>query len=141
MRVEVELLEDHADLSPERSEVCGRVTQRPSVHDDLALANRLELIDATDERALARSARPAHDYHLSRPDLQINIAKNMRCPKPFIDPPKGDHKDILIALFGRAVNNEVEEPWLKGPLGREASTQLEVLIIASTRRVRGNLKA
>jgi hypothetical protein len=65
----------------------------------------------------------------------------MERPEPLVDPLKGDHKDILISLFGRAVNNEVEEAWLKGPLGREASTQLEVLVIASTRRARGNLKA
>jgi hypothetical protein len=49
----------------------------------------------------------------------------MRRPKPLIDPLKGDHKDTLIALFGPAVNNEVEEAGSGEPLGCERTIRLE----------------
>jgi len=139
MRVEVELLEDHPDLSPERSEVCGRVAQRPPVHDDLALVNRLELIYATDERALARPARPTDHHDLARPDHQVHIAQYVQRPKPFTDPLKGDHNDILIALFGRAVNNEVEEAGSGEPLGCERNIQLGSNLLCQQQRTLSGL--
>src|SRR5713101_964651 len=54
VREEVEGLEHHADLGPELGEVDPVAGDGIAVDEDLALLDGLELVDAADERALAR---------------------------------------------------------------------------------------
>ena len=63
----------------------------------------------------------------------------MERPEPLINPLKGDHKAILIALFGPVVNNEVEEAGSGKPLGRERNVQLESNLLCHQRRTPSGL--
>ena len=61
VREQLEVLEHHADARAQLGQVGLRVADRDAVDDDLALLERLERVDALDERRLA-AARGAADH-------------------------------------------------------------------------------
>lgn len=81
------------------------------------MLNRLKLVDAPQQCAFPRAARPADHDHLARTNLQVHIPQDVQRSEPFVDAFEGDHEPILIALFGQAVNNEVGEIDSRDPFG------------------------
>src|SRR5262249_52025624 len=53
-----------------------------AVHEDLALLDRLEPVDATDEGALARAGRAAHHHDLARRDVEAHLLEHMVGAQP-----------------------------------------------------------
>ena len=65
VREEVELLEDDPDPLCGRRDVDALARDLLALEEDPALLDRLEQVDAPQQRALAASARPDHDEHLA----------------------------------------------------------------------------
>jgi hypothetical protein len=62
VREQVELLEDHPDLRPQRGYPLAGTGHRAPVEQDLALVDLLERVDAAEHRRLARAGGPGdHD--------------------------------------------------------------------------------
>jgi hypothetical protein len=91
VRVEIELLKDHPDLGTELGDVGRRVAQGHTVHDDLALLDQLQLVDAADQGALAGSAGPADHQNLAGAHTQIHIIQDVERAEPLVDTAKADH--------------------------------------------------
>ncbi len=58
MREEIVALEDDADALAQPAQVGRRIVHRLAVDDDLAALDRLEPVDAAQQRALAEPERP-----------------------------------------------------------------------------------
>src|SRR5712692_9309664 len=69
VREQLEVLEDHADACTQLRQVGAALADRDAVHHDLAALERLQAVDALDQRALARTRRAAHHDHLALADL------------------------------------------------------------------------
>src|SRR6476660_4486192 len=65
LREEVELLEDHPDLLADARHVGALGGDLGALEDDATGVERLEEVDAAEERRLAASTRPDHDEHLA----------------------------------------------------------------------------
>jgi hypothetical protein len=91
MGIEVELLEDEPDLSPELGHVDRPVVDLHIVHDELTLLDLLEAIDAANEGALSGAARAANDHYLSETDMEVDVSQDMEIPEPLVDLGKLDH--------------------------------------------------
>ncbi len=76
MREEIEVLEHHSDLTPDGIDVDPRIGDDLSVDDDSTALNRLEEIDAAQERALAAAARTDDDENLAALDIQGHLAQH-----------------------------------------------------------------
>src|SRR5713101_2405816 len=94
VREEVEGLEHHADLGPELGEVDPVAGDGIAVDEDLALLDGLELVDAADERALARARGSAHHHDLARRHVEIDVLEHLHRAKPLAD--------LRVADGGRA---------------------------------------
>ena len=77
VREEVEGLEDHAHLGAEPREVHVGRGDALAVHQDLALLDGLEPIDAADEGALAGAGRPAHHDDLAPRHRQAHVIEHV----------------------------------------------------------------
>ena len=91
VRVEIELLEDHPDLGPQLGDVGRRVGQRHPVHDDLAPLDRLQLVDAANQRALTGPAGAADHQDLARPHHEVHVPEDVERAEPLVDTSKLDH--------------------------------------------------
>ena len=85
MRKEVELLEHHADLAPDRLDRLQVVGELDAVDLERALLMLLEAIDAADQRRFAGSRRPADHDPLAARDRQIDVAQHVELPVPLVD--------------------------------------------------------
>src|SRR5262249_20999162 len=83
--VEVELLEDHPDLGAQPGQIDGGAVDVLSVHDELAGLDRLQPVDAADQGALPRAARPADDQDLAPRDLQAHVPEDVKLSEPLVD--------------------------------------------------------
>jgi len=85
MREQIELLEDHADLSADlvnRLQVIGKFD---AVHEDGAFLVFLQPIDAANHRGFAGTRR-ATDYDaLALCNLQIDVAQYVKLSVPLVD--------------------------------------------------------
>ena len=66
VREEVELLEDDPDPLPDRGDVDALARDLLALEEDAARLDRLEEVDAPQQRALAAAARADHHEHLAR---------------------------------------------------------------------------
>src|SRR5215472_18690056 len=82
VREEIEGLEDHADLGAELGQVPAVAGNGVTVHEDLALLDRLEPVDAADEGALARAGGPAHHHHLAGRDVEAHVLEHVVGAEP-----------------------------------------------------------
>ena len=88
MGEEVELLEDHADLRPEAVQVELAVWPEVKALDaHLAARYRFEVVDAAEERTLARAARTTEDENLALADLEVNSAEDVELTEVLVDVP------------------------------------------------------
>ena len=90
MRVEIELLEDHPDLRAQPDHVERLFVQVNPVDDELSGSDRLEGIDAADERALSGSARTTDHDHFALGDLEVDVVENVKAPEVLLDTPEFD---------------------------------------------------
>ena len=76
MREEVELLEDDPDPLPDGRDVDALPRDLLTLEEDPAFLDRLEEVDAAQQRALAASARADHDEHLAGGDLEVDAVED-----------------------------------------------------------------
>ena len=72
VREEVELLEHHPDPLPHARDVGAFARDLVAFEVDPPRVERLEQVDAAKERALPAPARPDHDEHLARRDVEVD---------------------------------------------------------------------
>ena len=90
MREQIELLEHHADLAPDRVDALQVVGQFDAVDDNSAALMLLEAIDAADQRRLARARGAANDDPLAARHEEVDVAQDVKLAVPFVD---ADHLD------------------------------------------------
>ena len=93
---QVELLEDHAHLGSQGVHVHFRGVDARPFKEDVPLLDRLQTVQATDERALAGPGRPADDQHLALLDPLGNTFEHMELAVPFMDIPDFDQRHRFI---------------------------------------------
>src|SRR5579862_2717282 len=86
MREEVEGLEHHPDLRPDRAQD-GRVAllvhagpERPPGDLDDSVGERREVVERAEERRLAAARRPDDRDHLPARDLEVDAAEDLALP-------------------------------------------------------------
>ena len=92
----IELLEDHAHLGAQGVHVHFRGVDARPFKEDVPLLDRLQTVQATDERALAGPGRPADDQHLAFLDPLGNTFEHMELAVPFMDIPDFDQRHRFI---------------------------------------------
>ena len=85
VRVEVELLEHHADIRPKFVDVHVMTMDVFALYNDLALLDLFKAIDASDEGALPRAARAANDNNLAGFDMFGDTLEHMKIVKPLMN--------------------------------------------------------
>lgn len=98
MRIKIEGLKNHADARSQFRSIETAIGQRIAIDDDLARLDRLEAIDAADQRALAASAGAAHHDHFSRGDFQGNASQDVKRAEPLVYVVKLDHGKKLFSI-------------------------------------------
>ena len=101
---QVELLEDHADLAPDRGDVADVVRQLDAVDDDLAALVLLQPVDRPDEGRLARAGRAEDDQHLARLDGQVDATQDVQLAEPLVDVAADDD---AVAWAGRRASGRL----------------------------------
>src|SRR5438128_1574828 len=108
VRIEVEGLEDHADLGAQLLEIGAGIAHRHAVHHDVAGLDALEAVDAAEQRALARAAGPADHHHLALVHVERHAAQRVKVAVILLDV-AGPHHHFWHGLhwpcgmFSRAV--------------------------------------
>src|SRR6266446_3229693 len=102
MRNQIVGLEDDADLAAQPVEIGFGASAPPtthasrtaelSVHPDLALLVGLEVIDAAEDRALARAARPNDDDHLTWEDIEADVLQHIEGAIALAETANPDHR-------------------------------------------------
>src|SRR6266568_6368644 len=72
MREQVELLEDDSDPLPDAVDLDTLARDLLALEEDPAGVDRLEQVDAAQQRALAAAAGADHDKHFARIDAEID---------------------------------------------------------------------
>src|SRR5207302_9691609 len=98
----VEPLEDHADLGSFAADLLVgelvelvaplAVTHQLSVDGQPPRVDFLQMIDAAEERALARPGRANHAHHLSGSDLEVNSAEHLEPAEAIVNRLCFDHR-------------------------------------------------
>src|SRR5581483_4164466 len=99
MREEFEVLEDHADARTQLRQICLGVADRNPVDDDRALFERLEPVDALDQRGLAGTRRTAHNHHFAFGDTGAAIFKHLHGAVPLADVADRDHGTVTQRMM------------------------------------------
>src|SRR5918997_1990544 len=86
VRVEVELLEDHAYLRAELVYVGLLVVQGEAVHDQLARRDLLQRVYAPEQGALARAGGTYDDDDLALLDGELYVFKDVEVPEKLVHP-------------------------------------------------------
>src|SRR5262245_65147625 len=109
MREQIELLKNDADALPHQVELAlahahpaaggGHPSHRLAVDGDLARIERLQEVDAREERALAGSARPDHGDHLAAMHRQIDALEDLGAAVALVQVPDANHDRRRGAAF------------------------------------------
>src|SRR5258708_22680956 len=102
MGEQVEVVEDHPQLTAHLAQLGG--TEPPmqlfAADPNRAAARGFEVVEAANERALARAARPDDSYTLATLDGEIDVVQHLALAKDFAEAAHVDHQSAL-ALAGR----------------------------------------
>src|SRR6202020_1500214 len=85
VRIELEILEHHADPPPQMRGRSRFASDIDAVHENMPVLIRLECVNALDQRRLAGSGRSADHDNLSARDRHRDIAKYMAFAIIFVD--------------------------------------------------------
>src|SRR5262245_37552184 len=109
MREQIELLKNDADALPHQVELAlahahpaaggGHPSHWLAVDGDLARIERLQEVDAREERALAGSARPDHGDHLAAMHRQIDALEDLGAAVALVQVPDANHDRRRGAAF------------------------------------------
>src|SRR5579864_733417 len=106
MREKVEALKDHADVLTYDVDRLDAVVQPMTAHHDTALLNRLQAVDAADQRRLTRTGRSAEHDLFTSAHREINVAESLVPAVPFLHALHFDQDLVLHArLRCRAAAN------------------------------------
>ena len=78
MRVQVELLEHHADLGTKLIHFRRLAVKGYIIDHQLAPLEGLERVDAADQRALPRATRPADHDHFAAAHTKIDVVEHVQ---------------------------------------------------------------
>ena len=84
VRKQVELLEHHADLGPHVVDVGALVLQMHAVDVDAAAGGHFEVVDAAQNRALARPARADDNHDFAALDVEIDAFNGLYAAEVFV---------------------------------------------------------
>ena len=96
VRVQVELLEDHAHLGAQGVHVHFRGVDARPFKEDVPLLDRLQTVQATDERALAGPGRPADDQHLALLDGEVDVLEHMQVTVMLFNVGQFDQRSVAV---------------------------------------------
>jgi hypothetical protein len=90
--VEVELLEDEADLRPHLVDVGLLVREVLPVDEQLPLVDRLEVVDRPDEGRFPRAGGAADHDDFARSYVEVDVVQHVQLVEPFVDALEPDHR-------------------------------------------------
>jgi len=85
VREEVELLKDHPDIAAQSIDVYLLGANFDAINDDFAASYGLEVVNAAEERALARAARAADDDDLFTLYGEVDSPQHVQPVEPLVD--------------------------------------------------------
>jgi hypothetical protein len=91
VREEVELLEDDPDALAHRREVRPLAADLLALEEDAAGVDRLQQVDAAEQRALAAPARADDDEDVTGVDAQVDAVEDDVVPEALDDAFQADH--------------------------------------------------
>jgi hypothetical protein len=92
VREQVELLEHHANLAAHRVDRLLAVVQPMAGDGDLAALDRFKMVDAADQRRLARARGATEHDLLALGHVEIDVLQGMEGAIVFLDMPHLDHR-------------------------------------------------
>src|SRR6185437_10457261 len=93
VREQFEMLKYHADAGTQFRQVGPGIVDLDAVDADFAALERLERIDALDQRRLARARRTAYHHHFAPRHIRGAIPQRLEArPVPFVDVADLDHE-------------------------------------------------
>jgi hypothetical protein len=95
MREQFEMLKHHADAGAQLRQVGLAVADGNAGDRDGAFLERLEPIDAFDQRRLARARWTAHAHDFALGDLRRAMLQHLKVGVPLADFAERDHGDVL----------------------------------------------
>ena len=104
MREQVERLEDDVDLTPHRIRVDARRRDVETVHHDPTFVERLQQVDAAQERRLPGAAGADQTDHVVIGDLEVDPAQHLELAEPLVhavDPDCNAHTIAPACRFSR----------------------------------------
>ena len=139
MREEIDALEHHAGPAPLRRDLPWRErveaalalgeALKLAVHEDAARRNALELVDAAQERRLARARGPDGHADLARPDREIDASQRLHLAVELADP-LHPHRKAIRARLGVHVDPPA--------LGGDAATEPLLEVVLADHQHRGD---
>src|SRR5690349_2830368 len=94
MRVQLEMLEDHADPGAEFRQIRPAVADFDAIDLDAARLIGLEPVDAFDQGTLARARGPADHDHVAAGNRETAILENRHVPVGLADVSELDHPSL-----------------------------------------------
>jgi hypothetical protein len=92
VRVEIERLKNHSDISPQFRSIQTGVQQARTIDNDFTRLKAFQPIYAADQGAFATAAGAADDHHGSGFDGKAYILQYMKRAKPLVDIAKLNHR-------------------------------------------------
>ena len=120
------MLEHHADAAAQRAQLMRLhappravrldIADQPALDADLARIIGFEEVDAAEQRALARSARPDQADHLGALHVEVDVAQNRQRAEALAEAADRDHR------AGSAVRKAVTRASARRPAQATSST-------------------
>ena len=79
---QLEVLEHHADLAAQLRQIGFLVVHFGTVHQNIALLNRLQTVNGFDQGRFARARRPAHYHHFPFLDFGRAVGQHLKVTIP-----------------------------------------------------------
>src|SRR4029077_4674813 len=95
MRIEVELLENHADFGADPGDIGCYVVNARTIDRNLAAINPLEAVDAAQKRTLSGDAGATDDHDLAGLDAKADVVEHVERPKVLVNVLEDDHARLF----------------------------------------------